>query len=272
MERNRTLGTSFTGQELLSHELLRALSLLRRGPKELVNELFKEAPQSRRKRGQAEKRDYSPIPVQSMHDGGILHVQLHRFVPDRFVGKIIGENGNNINHLKAANHLEDVWIDKLTEEKKVILKGEPTNVANAWAMVEEIMAAGHFVNPPGVVHARGRAARRGQQQRQRMANPATASSRAGAIGAVRPVQNGMAAASSSSGATNKSPPLERVVNSFGPPPAASLTAEVAYLPQGHRGKRNPTTQRPPEPRTSSTKGIRSPSLYRRTPGTSISNW
>jgi len=247
MERNRTLGTSFTGQELLSYELLRALSLLKRGSTQLPKELFEEAPVSRRKRGQAEKREYSPVPMQSMSRDGNLHRAASQVCARQVCGKNHREAGTQINHLKVTNSLEDIWIDKQSEDKQVIFKGEPANVANAWARVEEIMAAGYSATPSNVAHARGRGARRGMQQRQRMANPQRATSKAAApaaIGAAQPKERGTAAASLYPIATkHKSPSLGKVVNCFGPPPA--LGALVATSTSSSRSQEYSSYYPPP---------------------------
>jgi len=137
MERHRTLGTSFAGQELLSKELRRALSLLKNAMPGCVDEVFKERDvlQSRI----APRRECSPMPAQRFMTADNTLVQLQRRFPKSLIGRVIGHQGSTIRHIREQSSV-DVRVDTQEADQAVIsFTGRVENVQLALDMTDRVL-------------------------------------------------------------------------------------------------------------------------------------
>eukprot|EP00929_Paragymnodinium_shiwhaense_P111804 TRINITY_DN80088_c0_g1_i1.p1 TRINITY_DN80088_c0_g1~~TRINITY_DN80088_c0_g1_i1.p1 ORF type:complete len:1490 (+),score=369.35 TRINITY_DN80088_c0_g1_i1:276-4745(+) len=152
MEKNRTLGTSFSGHELLSYELLRALSILKNGGEKAVQELFREREPTPHSKRRAEAREFSPIPMQTVGRSTARGSQglktttadIWRPIPKELIGRIIGPHGKVIRELKAEAGLDEARIHEKGSKQGnfVSLRGTPDRVEKALQLLEEVYRTG----------------------------------------------------------------------------------------------------------------------------------
>lgn len=141
-EKNRVLGTTFIGHELFCRELLRALSILKKGGEKTCEELLKERETSPTRRRDPQ-REFSPIPQQMQFmrpDGEVkVSVQIEKAIKKDLVGRVIGQNGNVIKMIRDNAGLEDARIHEYKGSgSMLLLKGEPENVRQALLHVEQV--------------------------------------------------------------------------------------------------------------------------------------
>lgn len=149
IESQRTLGTSFSGQEHLIRELRRALSILKKdGDNDArLQELIKAKDSAEVWPGPV--RDFSPIPVhtESQETPGQYVVHFERYVPRERVGLLVGHGGKTLQNLRSHSGVEDLQINDNKGNSKgeargkpsMVLRGKPKTILSACAIVDQIL-------------------------------------------------------------------------------------------------------------------------------------
>jgi len=144
-ERHRTLGATFNGQALLTYELRRALSILKKGGKKAVELLFKEKEEGSNPQHFSKVREFSPIPHQETvweeNGPSSTSVQLERVIKKEVVGKVIGASGSTIKQIREESGVEEarIYDNHRVGESYLLVKGEPDRVHRALALVEQVI-------------------------------------------------------------------------------------------------------------------------------------